>query len=196
MRLRLARGLDMRFQTSVRERLYDSHGRASALSRSWDCIVAYYPHLWRFDGSPGSSHSQGDRVTTLTASTLARARIAVATLLVLALLLGWVQRTWCATPADVSLVELARSKFANLSKAELALLRFAGANQALGDGFATAGPSSNPDDPSNDPAHADEWSKDREVHAAVIRWLCVDPEAIRLIDPQGLRLLGARIVGA
>src|SRR5262249_15772802 len=45
------------------------------------------------------------------------------------------------------------------------------------------------------PAHADEWSKDREVRAAVIRWLCVDPEAIRLIDPQGLRLLGAKVVG-
>jgi hypothetical protein len=120
----------------------------------------------------------------------------VGTLLVLALALGWdVQRAWCATPADVRLVELARSKFANLSKAELALLRFAGANPALGGGFAAAGPSSNPDDPSNNPAHKDEWSKDREVRAAVIRWLCVDPEAIRCIDPQGLRLLGARIVG-
>src|SRR5262249_43848333 len=29
----------------------------------------------------------------------------------------------------------------------------------------------------------------------VIRWLCVDPEAIRLTDPQGLRLLGAKIAG-
>jgi hypothetical protein len=45
----------------------------------------------------------------------------VGTLLVLALVLGWdVQRASCATPADVRLVELARSKFANLTKAELA----------------------------------------------------------------------------
>jgi len=65
-----------------------------------------------------------------------------------------------------------------------------------GGAFATAGPSSNPGDPSNDPAHADEWSKDREVRAAVIWWLCIDPEAIRWTDPQGLRLLGARIVGS
>jgi hypothetical protein len=115
---------------------------------------------------------------------------------VLALTLGWdVQRAWCATTADVRLVELARGKFANLTNAELALLRFAGANPAPGGSYAAAGPSSNPDDPSNDPAHADEWSKDREVRAAVIRWLCVDPEAIRCIDPGGLRLLGAKIVG-
>jgi hypothetical protein len=116
--------------------------------------------------------------------------------LVLALAIGWdVQPAWCAAPADVRLVELARGNFANLSKSELALLRFAGANPAPGGGFAAAGPSSNPDDPSNEPAHADEWSKDREVRASVIRWLCVDPEAIRLTDPRGLRLLGAKIVG-
>jgi hypothetical protein len=95
----------------------------------------------------------------------------------------------------VYLVELARSNFANLSKAELALVRFAGAHPAPDGGFAAAGPSSNPDDPSNDPAHADEWSKDREVRAAVIWWLCVDPEAVRYTNPQGLRLLGAKIVG-
>jgi len=120
----------------------------------------------------------------------------IGTLLVLVLALGWdVQPAWCATPAEVRLVELARSKFANLTKAELALLRFVGANPGPGGGFAAAGPSSNPNDPSNDPAHADEWTKDREVRAALIRWLCVDPEAIRCIDPEGLRLLGAKVVG-
>jgi hypothetical protein len=108
---------------------------------------------------------------------------------------GDVRGAWCATSGDAGLVDLARSKFANLTPAELALLRFAGSNPAPGGGFAAAGPSANSDDPSNDPAHADEWSKDREVRAELIRWLCVDPEAIRRIDPQGLRLLGARIVG-
>jgi hypothetical protein len=92
-------------------------------------------------------------------------------------------------------VELARIKFSNLTPAELALLRFVGANPAEAGGFAAAGPSVNPDDPSNDPAHAEEWSKDREVRAQLIRWLCVDSEAIRRIDPQGLRLFGAKIVG-
>jgi hypothetical protein len=133
-------------------------------------------------------------VIALIAATLAQSRKTAGTLLVLALVLGWnAQRAWCATPVDASLVELARSKFANLTKAELALLRFA--NPAAGGGFAAAGPSLNPDDPSNGPAHADEWSKDREVRAEVIRWLCVDPKAIRHIDPQGLRLLRAKIVG-
>jgi hypothetical protein len=90
------------------------------------------------------SHTQVDRVIALIAATLARSRITVGTLLVLVLALGWdVQRAWCATPADVRLVALARSKFAHLTKAELALLRFVGANPAPGGGFAAAGPSSN-----------------------------------------------------
>ena len=39
-----------------------------------------------------------------------------------------------------------------------------------------------------------EW-KDREVRAKVIRWLCVDREAIRLVDPRGIQLWFARITG-
>src|SRR5208282_4972038 len=39
------------------------------------------------------------------------------------------------------------------------------------------------------------WGKEREVRADLIRWLCVDPRARALIDPQGIRLLGARITG-
>lgn len=31
--------------------------------------------------------------------------------------------------------------------------------------------------------------------ADLIRWLCVDPRAKALVDPQGIRLLGARITG-
>jgi hypothetical protein len=122
--------------------------------------------------------------------------VIVGTLFVLALALGWdVQRAWCGTPPDTGLVELARSKFANLSPAELALLRFVASNRPAVGGFAAVGQSSDPADPTNDPAHADEWSKVREVRADLVRWLCVDPEAIRRIDPQGLRVLGAKIVG-
>ena len=89
-------------------------------------------------------------MTTLIATTLARSRMTIGTLLVLALALGWdVQRAWCVTPTDVRLVELAHSEFANLTKAELTLLRFAGAHQAPSGAFAAAGPSSNPDDPSH-----------------------------------------------
>jgi hypothetical protein len=95
----------------------------------------------------------------------------------------------CAAAADPGLVDLARGNFSNLSPAELALLRFVGSRPAAG------GPRSDPHDLTNDPVHGDEGGKEREVRAEVIRWLCVDPEAIRRIDPQGLRLLGAKIVG-
>jgi len=61
--------------------------------------------------------------------------------------------------------------------------------------FAIAGTSSNPDDPSNDPAHADEWPASRQIRAALIRWICVDYEARNLIDPEGIRVVGARIAG-
>jgi hypothetical protein len=61
--------------------------------------------------------------------------------------------------------------------------------------FASVGPSTNLDDPSNDPAHAGEWSKERDVRALLIRWLCEDPDAIKLMNPSGIAVLGARIVG-
>jgi hypothetical protein len=196
VRLPSHRGWAGSLQASVRRRLCDSVGRASAPSGGW---IAAFPTIrtsGALMGSQRSSHSQGDRVTTLMATMLRRSKLTVGTLFLLALALGWdVQLAWCATSADVRLVELARSKFANLSPAELALLRFVGSNPPAVGGFATAGPSSDPADPTNDPAHADEWSKVREVRADLVRWLCVDPEAIRRIDPQGLRLLGAKIVG-
>jgi hypothetical protein len=87
------------FQASVRERLCDSHRRASAPSRG---LIAAFPTI-RTSGalieSPRSSRSQGDRVIALIATTLAPSRMTVGTLLVFALTLGWnVQRAWSATP--------------------------------------------------------------------------------------------------
>ena len=35
----------------------------------------------------------------------------------------------------------------------------------------------------------------REIRAALIRWMCVDHQAQGLVDPAGIRVLGARIVG-
>ncbi len=93
------------------------------------------------------------------------------------------------------LLKLAQGEFSNLSPAETALIKFAGDYRSAPGGFAAAGPAI-PDDPTNDPAHADEWSAEREVRAELIRWLCVDPRARALIDPQGIRLLGARIIGS
>lgn len=93
------------------------------------------------------------------------------------------------------LVQLANGHFGNLTRAERVLLEYSDAsNTARGD-FAAAGPSADPLDPSNDPAHADEWSHDRDIRAELIRWLAVDHAAATLVDPNGVRVLGARIIG-
>ncbi|HWN57377.1 MAG TPA: hypothetical protein VNO74_04720, partial [Methylomirabilota bacterium] len=57
------------------------------------------------------------------------------------------------------------------------------------------GPSSNPSDPSNDPARADKWDAQREIRASLIEWLCLDPRAIAMVYPKGIRIIGASIVG-
>jgi len=47
----------------------------------------------------------------------------------------------------------------------------------------------------DDPAKAETWGDDRKVRAAVLRWLCVDAAARRLVDPKGLCVVGARVEG-
>ena len=90
---------------------------------------------------------------------------------------------------------MAESEFANLTRAERALLQFADIkNHARGD-FAFAGTSTVPNDPSNDPTNANNWDGQRNVRAELVRWMCVDPEVPTLVDPRGIRLLGARITG-
>src|SRR5215472_4522417 len=96
---------------------------------------------------------------------------------------------------DPPLVKLAASNFPNLTRAERALLDFAERSNIHRGAFAIAGSSDAPLDPSNDPAHADEWTHDRNIRAELIRWLAVDNSANSLVDPNGVRLLGARIVG-
>src|SRR5258707_14564015 len=97
-----------------------------------------------------------------------------------------------ATPAQekaaVRLLTLARAGLGNLKPAEATLVRSA----ATGEG-ADIGP--------GDPLLFDTdnvdayWGPEREVRAEVIRWLCVDPKAKKLVDPNGIQLSGARIIG-
>ena len=96
---------------------------------------------------------------------------------------------------DVPLVNLALVRFHTLTHAERAMLAFAQVGSVDRGPFAVAGTSANLDDPSNDPAHAGEWNKEREIRAPLIRWLCEEPGAIKLVSPSGLAVLGARIVG-
>ena len=50
-------------------------------------------------------------------------------------------------------------------------------------------------DPSNDPAHAENWGPDRTVDAKLIRWLVVDHDAVQLVASSGIDLRAARIAG-
>src|SRR4029077_4047517 len=58
------------------------------------------------------------------------------------------------------------------------------------------GPSRRNDDSANDSEHSDEWPPDRNVRGALIRWMCVDAQAAKLIDPTGIQIHGARVTGA
>ncbi|HWY22579.1 MAG TPA: hypothetical protein VNX26_15235 [Candidatus Acidoferrum sp.] len=47
----------------------------------------------------------------------------------------------------------------------------------------------------DDPADADTWGREREVRAALIRWLCVVPEASKGVTPRGIQVRGAKVRG-
>ena len=94
------------------------------------------------------------------------------------------------------LVALAATIFPNLTHAEVALLEHADVKNIGRTIYAASGPSLNPDDSSNDPSNASQWGPQREIRASLIRWMSVDPDAIKQIDPQGIRVLGAKIVGS
>jgi hypothetical protein len=98
--------------------------------------------------------------------------------------------------ARSKLVALAATVFPNLTHAEVALLENADVKNVGRAEYAASGPSPNPNDSSNDPATASQWGPQREIRASLIRWMSVDPDAVRQIDPQGIRVLGAKIVGS
>jgi hypothetical protein len=124
---------------------------------------------------------------------LRQSGIIFATMLIAAMLASVAARVASAAPNPPLLV-LARAMFSDLTMAELALLKFVGSDGSDPEGFAAAGPSAKLDDPTNDPARADHWGKERGVRAELIEWLCVDETAKRLV-PRGIRMLGARITG-
>ena len=94
-----------------------------------------------------------------------------------------------------SLVSMAARRFQNLTVAERNLLEYADVtNQHRGE-FSVGGTSAEPKDPSNDPARSASWPIQRNIRAELIRWLLVDRTAISRVDPKGISVLGARIVG-
>lgn len=84
----------------------------------------------------------------------------------------------------------ARQRFGPLSAAEIKLVRSAPERE-----LRWIGPSDDPDDPTNNPAHSASWGSDRTIRATIIRWLLTDREASALVHPSGIGIAGARIVG-
>ena len=95
-------------------------------------------------------------------------------------------------PDAPTLESLAREcfPFPPLTEAEIKLVRSIPSR-----GYIYIGPSSNEDDPTNDPSKADSWGSDRQIRGELIRWLCVDHRATTLFDPAGIVIMGARIIG-
>ena len=88
------------------------------------------------------------------------------------------------------LEKMARAEFGNLSAAERTLVRSASHREVN-----WVGPNSNPDDPANDPAHAEKWGPDRSIRAGLLAWLISDPDTAGYIHPSGAGIAGARILG-
>jgi hypothetical protein len=124
------------------------------------------------------------------------------TLLACFIVVGIVSRaSICAAAPNVPraeqsrLIALAAKRFPYLTSAERAMLWFSDIDNVDRGESAVAGISASPADPSNDPAGAAKWPASREIRALLIRWICVDHQAQGLVDPKGIRVLGARIVG-
>ena len=93
--------------------------------------------------------------------------------------------------SEVALDGMAQRKFgASLSTAERKLLHAAPLREVP-----WFGPSDDPDNAANDPAHGESWGPDRTVRAELIAWLLSDPDVSRFVHPSGLALAGARISG-
>lgn len=93
-----------------------------------------------------------------------------------------------------ALEKLARAELGSLGRAELKLLR------AVPQGVAAwCGPSHSNEDPGNDPSKANDskhgWGPERHIHAELIRWICADRRAKDLVDPVGIGIHGAKIIG-
>lgn len=86
--------------------------------------------------------------------------------------------------------KLAEERFSPLSTAETKMLRAAIAGEV-----AWCGASNKNDDPHNDPSSHERWAADRDVRAELLRWLCLDKAAEAYVDPRGIRVHGASIVG-
>jgi hypothetical protein len=82
--------------------------------------------------------------------------------------------------------------FESFSEAEIKLLREARMGK-----IAYCGPSKSDEDPENDPSTAHKWltAEARQIRAELIRWLWTDRKVVKLIDPNGVQISAALVVG-
>lgn len=88
------------------------------------------------------------------------------------------------------LEQLAQPLFGGLSRAERTMVE-----GAVGGRVAYCGANDKPDDPLNDPKDSDSWDQERRIRAELLRWLCADEGAKKLVDPRGIRIDSAWIEG-
>ena len=90
-----------------------------------------------------------------------------------------------------SIEQLASARFPKLTGAELLLVRTAptGGRANCRKGGTSSG------DPANEPMSFEDWDADRGIRAELIRWLCVSKDVESQIDPRGLTVVLAKIVG-
>jgi hypothetical protein len=88
---------------------------------------------------------------------------------------------------EATLIELATAEFPKLTDAHKKFL------QSIANG--EFGQFGEKDALDNNPQNSHNWDPSRTISANIIRWLCVDPEAIHHIDPKGIRLDAANVEG-
>jgi hypothetical protein len=91
---------------------------------------------------------------------------------------------------DKELIEIVPAEFGELTPAEKTLLREAPKGEC-----AQCGPNLSDTDPANDPAQPESWGPDRVIRARLLRWMCIDPMAKERVDPKGVQVHGAVVVG-
>ena len=92
------------------------------------------------------------------------------------------------TSAAATLQSLAARKFSHPTQAESRMLEVAQSGET-----AWCGLSKDVKDSVNDASKGADWGPERTVRAALIRWLYVDPEAVKMVARSGVSIVGARI---